>query len=109
VNPWLDEEDLLPGQDWDHEVMRAIAKSDVVVICLSNNSLTRHGYVQKEIRRALDAAQERPPDAIYLIPARIENCEVPERLVHIQYVDLFVETGYSRLMKSIRARESSQK
>lgn len=48
--PWLDEEDLLPGQDWDHEVRKAVRSTDVVLILLSHNSITKAGYVQKEIK-----------------------------------------------------------
>ena len=46
---WLDEEKLLPGQDWDLEIRKAVRESDVVVVCLSNSSITKAGYVQKEI------------------------------------------------------------
>jgi hypothetical protein len=56
--PWLDEEDLLPGQDWQYEIPKAVRQSDVVIVCLSRGSITKAGYVQKEIKFALDAADE---------------------------------------------------
>src|SRR3972149_1061644 len=65
---WLDEEKLAPGQDWDLEIRRAVRETDVVVVCLSNGSVTKAGYVQKEIRFALDVANEQPEDAIFIIP-----------------------------------------
>ena len=37
VSPWLDEVDLLPGQDWQVEIPKAIFSSDVIVVCLSKN------------------------------------------------------------------------
>ena len=55
-NAWLDEEKLLPGQNWDFEIRKAIRETDIVIACLSNNSVTKAGYVQKEIRFALDVA-----------------------------------------------------
>ena len=78
---WLDEEKLLPGQDWDLEIRKAVRGSEtLVVVCLSSDSITKAGYVQKEIRFALDVADEQPEDAIFIIPVRLEDCSVPDRL-----------------------------
>jgi hypothetical protein len=60
IKPWLDEEELLPGQDWQLEIPKAVRASDVVLVCLSPQSTTRAGYVQKEITFALDIADEQP-------------------------------------------------
>src|SRR5437879_6382848 len=64
VDPWLDEEKLVAGQEWAEEISRAVRKSDVVIVCLSHNSVTKEGFVQKEIKHALDAAQEKPEGTI---------------------------------------------
>lgn len=98
---WLDEEKLLPGQDWDLEIRKAVRESDAVVVCLSNSSTTKAGYVQKEIRFALDVADEQPEGAVFLIPARLEDCKVPMRLSKWQWVDLFYSKGYERLESSL--------
>jgi hypothetical protein len=47
--PWLDEEDLLPGQDRSQEITKAVRSSAVVLVCLSKSSITKTGFVQKEI------------------------------------------------------------
>jgi CheY-like chemotaxis protein len=99
--PWLDEEDLLPGQEWKREIPKAVRKSDVVVVCLSSAAINKRGYVQKEIKIALDIADEQPEGTIYIIPLRLEECEVPERLSHWQWVDFFKEEGYRRLVRSL--------
>ncbi|GAB4444046.1 MAG: hypothetical protein Fur0044_40380 [Anaerolineae bacterium] len=70
--PWLDEEDLLPGQKWQKEIPKTVAASDVVIVCLSQAGLTRAGYVQEEIKFALDMADQQPEDSIFLIPLRLE-------------------------------------
>lgn len=57
-DPWFDEEKLMPGQEWDLEIRKAVRESDVVIVCLSKSSTTKAGYVQKEIRFALDVADE---------------------------------------------------
>lgn len=104
INPWLDEEDLLPGHDWQIEIPKAVRNSDVVIVCLSKASITKTGYVQKEIRQALDVADEQIEGTIFIIPLKIEECEVPKRLSRWQWVNLFEDTGYQRLLRSLRIR-----
>src|SRR6266508_4718164 len=104
VDAWLDQEKLLPGQDWRVEIPRAVREADVVVICLSNKSITKEGYVQTEIKFALDSADEKPEGTIFLIPARLEDCIVPEQLDRWQWVDLYEENGFTRLLRSLKIR-----
>ncbi len=101
VDVWLDEENILPGQEWRSEINKAIKKSHVVIVCLSRLATTKRGFVQKEIREALDVADEQPEDTIFIVPARLEECEVPQRLSHLHYVDLFEPAGHERLMKAL--------
>ncbi len=56
IDPWLDEESLLPGQDFDLEIYRTIRDTDAIIICLSTVSVVKEGYVNKEVRRALEIA-----------------------------------------------------
>jgi DNA (cytosine-5)-methyltransferase 1 len=107
VSPWLDEEDLLPGQKWEVEIPRAVQCSDAVIVCLSQGSTNKRGYVQKEIKYALDVADEQPEGTIFLIPLRLEECNVPGSLSNIQWVNLFEDKGYERLMRALKARSST--
>ena len=59
-DPWLDEENLLPGQDWRLEIPKAVRNTDVVIVCLSRGFVKKAGYGQKEIKLALDVADEQP-------------------------------------------------
>jgi outer membrane protein assembly factor BamD (BamD/ComL family) len=104
VDAWLDQEKLLPGQDWRVEIPHAVEESDVVLVCLSHNSLTKEGYIQKEIKFALDVADEKPDGTIFLIPARLEDCPVPEKFSRWQWVDLFEDNGYVKLLRSLKLR-----
>ena len=104
VQPWLDEEDLLPGEIWEEVIPKAVEGSDAVIVCLSRKSVNKEGYVQKEIAVALDAADRKPEDTIFLIPAKLRECEVPERLRRWHTVDLYVETGFGKLLRSLQKR-----
>jgi hypothetical protein len=101
-HPWLDEEDLLPGQKWWPAIRKVISDlNNLVVVCLSCNSVNRRGVVQREIKRALDVLDQMPEDAIYLIPARLEDCPVPDRLADLHWVDLFEPRGFERLRRAL--------
>ena len=106
--PWLDETNLLPGQDWQQEIPKAVRKSDIVLVCLSQASINKTGYVQKEIRYALDVADEQPERAIFIIPLKLEECDVPERLRKWQWVNLFADNGYDRLIASLKSRADAK-
>jgi DNA-binding response OmpR family regulator len=104
IDAWLDEEKLLPGQDWRLEILKAVRSSHAVVVCLSEEAVDRAGYVHKEIRQALDVADEQPEGAMFIVPLRFEECAVPERLKQWQWVDFFSKDGFEQLMRSLQAR-----
>jgi hypothetical protein len=101
-HPWLDKEDLLPGQDWEQEIRKIIRDPyNIVVVCLSCNSVTKRGVVQEEIEWALKVLAQTPEGTIYLIPARLEDCPVPNRLSKLQWVNLFEPEGFKRLKQAM--------
>lgn len=104
TDPWLDSEKLLPGQDWNFEINKALDDSDVILLCLSKKSVDKEGYVQKEIRIALDRALEMPEGRIFLIPGRLEECDLPRRLQSYQWVDLFTQSGMDKLTQALNLR-----
>ncbi|MBI5954128.1 MAG: SUMF1/EgtB/PvdO family nonheme iron enzyme [Chloroflexi bacterium] len=106
VQPWLDELDLLPGENWEVEIPKALFSSDVILVCLSKNSVNKEGFVQKEITFALDKALEKPEGTIFIVPVKLEDCEVPRRLKQYQWVDVFRQDGYKRLMLGLQKRAS---
>jgi len=100
--PWMDKKDILPGEKWELAIQKAIRSSDFFLACLSANSVNRRGVIQKEIKEALDIWKEKLDSDIYLIPVRLEDCEVPESLRCFQWVNLFEEDGWERLVKAIQ-------
>ncbi len=102
--PWLDEEDLLPGQVWEKEIPKAVRNSHIVIVALSKKAISKSGYVQKEISYALDVAEEQPEGSIFIIPLKLEECDVPDRLKRWQWVNLFEKKGYDRLFFALSLR-----
>ncbi len=109
ATPWLDEEDLLPGQQWETEIPKAVRDADAVVVCLSTEAVNRAGYFHKEIAFALDVLDRQPESAIYLIPVKLADCEIPERLKHLHCVSVADDGGYQKLLRSLAARAKQLK
>ncbi len=111
IDPWLDEEKLLPGQDWNLEIEKAVEATDAVVVFVSGTSVTKEGYVQKELRQVLDIALQKLYGAIFVIPVRLDGCELPRQLRDRQALDYFPEakraTAYDRLKASLKIRKDS--
>jgi len=100
--PWLDKFDLLPGQYWRREIKKIIRDlNNIVLVCLSSNSVTKRGVVQQEIKWALDVLEQIPEDTIYLIPARLEACDAPEQLSELHWVNLFGPDGFEYLKRAL--------
>ena len=106
IDAWLDEKKLYPGQDWNYEIEQAVEEADVILVCLTKNSVTKEGYIQRELRIVLDYADYKPEGTIYIIPVRLEECEPPKRIRRWQYADYFPESqqtiAYQRLLESLR-------
>ncbi len=109
IDPWFDEEDILPGQVWQASVINAVRQSHAVIVFLSKVAVASEGFFQKELKLALDTAAEKPEGTIFIIPIRIDHCDVPDMLLKYQYVDYFgnkehKERVYSSLIASLRSR-----
>ncbi len=102
INAWLDAEELKPGQDWRREIRRALLKSDAVIVCLSRDFDKQHGYRHEELKLALEKANILSGDEVFIIPVRLEKCDVPEALRHLHRVDLFETGGYKKLLRALR-------
>ncbi len=104
--PWLDKVDLLPGEDWQFEIHKAIRATDFVMVFLSKNSVSKRGYVQKEFKLALDVLDECPEGDIYLIPVKIDECDVPRKFAHLHYVSLQESGSLEKIAKVIQRHSS---
>lgn len=108
IKPWMDEENLLPGQDFDLEIYKALRDSDAILICLSKTSVAKEGYLNKEIRRALEAAEEKQEGTIYIIPVKFDECTSSfaqlQRFQWLNYFNFDNDDAYFRLLKTLKLR-----
>jgi DivIVA domain-containing protein len=110
---WRDTADLWPGEDWRAKIRRAITDDALVFIaCFSRSSLARvKSYQNEELILAVEQMRQRQPEQPWLIPVRLDDCEIPDReigggvrLSSLQRVNLFGDhshEGYERLITAI--------
>ena len=101
LDPWLDEEKLLPGQDWDFEINKALDQSDAVLVCMSNASVKKIGVVQTEIHKAEELQKRRPTGYIFMIPVLLEACQVPDGLKKYHWLDASQPGSIDKLIQSL--------
>lgn len=101
-DPWLDLERLLPGQDWNLEIEKAMRESGAILLCFSEESVSKESYIQREYKRAMRIQEEKPEGTIFVIPVRLDECELPFYLREIQWVDY--PAGYDKLVTALSKR-----
>lgn len=101
-DPWLDTERLLPGQDWNLEIEKALRASEAILLCFSETSVAKEGYIQREYKRAMRYREEKPEGTIFVIPVRFDDCQMPNFISELQWVDY--PDGYDKLFASLQIR-----
>lgn len=102
--PWLDRENLDPGENWQKKITQVIKQeSDYCLVLLSRRAVDKKGFFQKEQKIALEVVDTLPENKIFIIPVRLDDCETPQRLKHLQWVDLFpyYEEGFKEILKAL--------
>jgi hypothetical protein len=106
VNAWFDQESILPGQNWKVIISQAIRNCRYFLALLSQNSVNKRGYVQRELSEALDILDEFPSSEIFIIPVRLDGCKPSDpRLNKLHWADMFPdwEDGLRKIVSSINA------
>ena len=101
---WLDSEDLKGGVDWKSVIRSEIRRSAIFLALLSNAALDKRGFVQAELREALEVLKEFPLGEVFVVPVRLEDCTPRDaRLRDLHWVDLFPSyyPGLERLLRGL--------
>jgi hypothetical protein len=106
LDVWFDNESLLPGQDWENEIEKAIRESDYFIALLSDKCLSKRGFVHSELKFSFEIVEKYFPadKGIFIIPVRLDECkpsDAYERLGRLHWIDVFPETEYQSGLKKI--------
>jgi hypothetical protein len=99
--PWMDKKKVLPGQAWDTEIKTALKKANFVIILLSQTSVSKRGYIQREFKLALTHMEDKLETDIYLIPLKIDDCEIPDNLQKYQWTELKKSNSFEIISEAI--------
>lgn len=101
-NVWLDCKKLKPGQNWDFEIKRAFDKSTLVIAFISEASVGRRGYVQRELKIALDKLSEKLVDDIYLVPVLLdEDLPIPDEIKSIHCISAHAPDCLQKIQEAL--------
>ena len=103
VIPWMDKIDLIVGQKWEKVIKDEIRGCSHFLALLSENSVSKRGFVQKELKTAFDELGRIPPDEIYIIPVRLDYSKPKhDELKELHWIDLFLdyEDGLNNILRA---------
>ena len=70
---WLDKERLLSGENLKAIISAEIQKSRFFITLLSRNSVNKRGYVQKELKEAIEILEQLPANDVFIILVRLDD------------------------------------
>ncbi|SFN60969.1 Right handed beta helix region [Cohaesibacter marisflavi] len=120
LSPWMDKppspyklEGLKPGELWEDRLRDVIRTSKYFLPLFSEISVQKVGYVQSEFRQALARLALVPAGKTFVLPVRIEECQIPKTRVdgisfaQYQYIDCF-QANFSELVTHISSLEGRE-
>jgi len=99
--PWMDTRDIAGGEDWGLAIQRAMRRANFVLVFISHSSLGKPGVLQDEIKAGLLIREANLEGERFVIPVRLEKCEIPESLKPYQWINYFDRDGRPRLLKAL--------
>jgi hypothetical protein len=100
-DPWMDKKKLLTGQIFDFYIQNELRNAHFLILLLSDVSVSKRGYIQKEFKQALKYCEEKLVDDIYLIPLKINSCDVPNELTKFQWIEFEAKDAFKSILQSL--------
>jgi len=101
INVWLDEDELLPGQDLQKTIEEAIKRSDAILVFVSKNTKEKNGYYYEELKLVYDNLKSGRNKKIRIIPVRLDPVEPDIILKKYMWIDVFSNEQMPELVKAI--------
>jgi TIR domain len=107
ATPWLDRHQLKGGDAWKAKIRRAMRDASHILLLISRHSVTKRGFVQNEVRWALELRDELPPDREYIIPIRLDDTEPKHqglKELHWEEVGRDERAGFAAVIEALDPR-----
>lgn len=90
------------GHKWLIAIGNAILESDLFLACASKTYITKKSpTIRKELKLALQLCEHKAPLITFLIPIRLEACDLPPKLQPYQAFDFYKKEGFERLKRTL--------
>ena len=107
---WFDQDALCGGERWKDAISQAISNSRFFIALSSTRSASKKGYVQKEIREALEVLNEFPDGGVFVTPVRLDDCRPSQLILNdLNWVDLFPSwaEGVQKIVRAVTKNTST--
>lgn len=104
--PFMAEEHIGPGDRWLRKVRKEIFTSHFFLACVSSNWIDKDSYFYDELNIALGIDDD--PEDVYIVPVRLEKCELPRVLRKYSTADVFTPGGLDKLVSKLRIESEKQ-
>lgn len=101
-NPWVDAEEISPGQKWEPSVLKGLADSAVALLIVSKNLNSASRIVATELNTAMATMRSRDESFSPVIPVRLDDSPVPDEVKDVHWVDLYKEGGLEQLDRGLK-------
>lgn len=106
IQTWIDEDNVHPGQRISSEIQKGIENSDYFLLFLSPKAVDS-GWVEREWQARLHGEIQSKIDR--LIPIVLSDCEIPQFLKDIRYIDFrkSFEEGLAILLTTLAVQSET--
>lgn len=94
---FYDKQSLVPGMDWREQIENALENCVLTIVLCSKHSVGKEGFVQKEIRLAIERSETMPEGRVFIVPVRFDGVRVPKKLARYQWLSIESENDYRDL------------
>jgi hypothetical protein len=98
---WIDAESAFGEQESEPDMAKWLGQADCMLVFLSKNSVRKLGSTHHEFGQLIHTWKAMPEDAVYTIPVRINDCQIPELLSSLDHVDLFGDQGLETIIRCL--------
>lgn len=105
---WLDVERLVPGQQWEPELEKAVERAaGVIAVCSKARERFPGGNIaDRQLKSIMEDIGE-SGRSLPIIPVLVEPAQIPDFLGHLQAAWLFESSGWEGLLRALRAAVSA--
>jgi hypothetical protein len=107
IDAWLASRDLRAGEKWFDRIRNVLVGANRVLILVSSRTVSRDGELQHEIRDVMKLEQKKAPDGRFVLPGRLDDCEMHPLLNEFHWIDLITSGDWARLPAEVREQEGS--